>query len=163
MQCVGQQGRRCSIIYGFLFTLGIAGCWLDLFGFASVGVIDHAAVASHLHELRKGYAFVALLLSAMLLLLLTMQGTLRAALDHGGVMDKATGCQHLPSVLSLAHNVACAMTYLHQARAMALGFASSQQYIIAYHVQNSFCSLRHVLQQFVLAGRPAVEDISTKC
>jgi len=51
-------------------------------------------------------------------LLLAMQGTLRAALDDGILVDKATGCQHLPSVLSLAHNVACAMTYLHQARAM---------------------------------------------
>jgi hypothetical protein len=58
-------------------------------------------------------------------LLLAMQGTLRAALDDGILVDKATGCQHLPSVLSLAHNVACAMTYLHQARAMALQHVST--------------------------------------
>eukprot|EP00775_Hariotina_reticulata_P001812 gene1812-2145_t len=38
------------------------------------------------------------------------QGTLRAALDDGLLVDKATGCQHLPSVLSMAHNVAYAAT-----------------------------------------------------
>uniref|UniRef100_A0A383WJF9 Protein kinase domain-containing protein n=1 Tax=Tetradesmus obliquus TaxID=3088 RepID=A0A383WJF9_TETOB len=42
------------------------------------------------------------------------QGTLRQALDAGLLVNKATGCHLLPTVLSLAHNIACAMHYLHQ-------------------------------------------------
>ncbi|KAF8057640.1 HT1 [Scenedesmus sp. PABB004] len=45
------------------------------------------------------------------------QGTLRQALDAGLLVHRGSGLHHLPTVLSLAHNVGCAMTYLHQARA----------------------------------------------
>jgi hypothetical protein len=47
---------------------------------------------------------------------LSLQGTLRQALDAGLLVNKGTGCHYLPTVLSLAHNIACAMHYLHQVR-----------------------------------------------
>jgi hypothetical protein len=47
---------------------------------------------------------------------LLLQGTLRQALDAGLLVNKGTGCHYLPTVLSLAHNIACAMHYLHQVR-----------------------------------------------
>jgi hypothetical protein len=43
-----------------------------------------------------------------------MQGTLREALDAGMLVNKSSGLHDIPIVLSLAHNVACAMAYLHQ-------------------------------------------------
>lgn len=44
------------------------------------------------------------------------QGTLREALDAALLVNKTTGQHDVPIVLSLAHNVACAMAYLHQVR-----------------------------------------------
>jgi hypothetical protein len=43
-----------------------------------------------------------------------VQGTLREALDAGMLVNKVTGLHDVPIVLSLVHNVACAMAYLHQ-------------------------------------------------
>jgi hypothetical protein len=54
------------------------------------------------------------LLLAAVLCCAVLQGTLRQALDAGLLVNKATGCHFLPTVLSLAHNIACAMHYLHQ-------------------------------------------------
>ncbi len=45
-----------------------------------------------------------------------VQGTLREALDAGMLVNKSSGLHDIPIVLSLAHNVACAMAYLHQVR-----------------------------------------------
>jgi hypothetical protein len=51
------------------------------------------------------------------------QGTLREAVDAGMLVNKASGMHDVPIVLSLAHNVACAMAYLHQVSHMqTLGF-----------------------------------------
>jgi hypothetical protein len=52
---------------------------------------------------------------------LLLQGTLRQALDAGLLVNKGTGCHYLPTVLSLAHNIACAMHYLHQASIQLTG------------------------------------------
>jgi hypothetical protein len=48
------------------------------------------------------------------MLLLCLQGTLRQALDAGLLVNKGSGVHYLPTVLSLAQNIACAMHYLHQ-------------------------------------------------
>jgi hypothetical protein len=48
--------------------------------------------------------------------LFCFQGTLREAVDAGMLVNKASGMHDVPIVLSLAHNVACAMAYLHQVR-----------------------------------------------
>lgn len=42
-----------------------------------------------------------------------MQGSLRAALDKGQMVDPATGRPQMSTVLMLAHDVACAMHHLH--------------------------------------------------
>jgi hypothetical protein len=41
-------------------------------------------------------------------------GTLRQALDAGRLLDPATGLSGLPLALALGHQVAAAMTYLHE-------------------------------------------------
>jgi hypothetical protein len=48
---------------------------------------------------------------------------LREAVDAGMLVNKASGMHDVPIVLSLAHNVACAMAYLHQvSHRQTLGF-----------------------------------------
>lgn len=44
---------------------------------------------------------------------LPLQGSLRTALDHKLLIDRATGLPALECVLFLAHDVACAMIHLH--------------------------------------------------
>jgi hypothetical protein len=53
-----------------------------------------------------------------------VQGTLREALDAGMLVNKASGLHDVPIVLSLVHNVACAMAYLHQVRCPVVAVAS---------------------------------------
>lgn len=49
----------------------------------------------------------------MIIFLVCLQGSLRAALDHKLLIDRTTGLPALECVLFLAHDVACAMIHLH--------------------------------------------------